>query len=558
MQIDATRILIRRRLSTILAADVAGYSRLMGANEERTLERLDDARAVMDATIVRYGGRIANTAGDSVIAEFANPAEAVRCALEVQEELRADHATLPAAERLQFRIGINLGSIMANGRDVLGDEVNIAARIENIAQPGGICISDAVYERIKGSHGSSFRPLGPQSLKNINRKVVVYEAVTPEAGRRVAPPPRQRRRLPLLALVAVGAVAAAVAALFATGVIRLEKPAPTVVVGTAEPAPPAPLPEPAAGPSAAAATMPAAAPSAVVPSAMPSVASTPAVPPAQPAVAAQPPAMTTPAAQAVAPAVAVSQPTVVPPPPAAAAPQVAALPSAVAIASLSAAAINAIQGFDCARLQVTMTGVDMELSGYVGSDDDAAAAVGRLAALPGVGHVSNQTYLLRPPLCRALDVLYEGTAAGSTALLSPLIDEGGAGGYYYEGDTLNVGVTATHDGYLYVDLIDGQKQEVVHLLPNDMRPDNHVRANQVVTIGTLAQERKLYKVAAPFGLNLLVAVQAPRPLFSGKRKAREPADAYLADLDKHLQALGSAGGKEDLLFSQTLVVFRHR
>src|SRR5215813_2173113 len=210
MQIDTTRILIRRRLSTILAADVAGYSRLMGANEERTLERLDEARAVMDAMISRHGGRIANTAGDSVIAEFPNPAEAVRCALAVQEELREQHAAAPVAEPLQFRIGINLGTIMANGRDVLGDNVNIAARIENIARPGGICISGAVYDRIKGELGAAFRCLGPQTLKNISRPVLVYEAAGPDAARSAvsSPPSRPRRRWPVIALLATGLVLA--------------------------------------------------------------------------------------------------------------------------------------------------------------------------------------------------------------------------------------------------------------------------------------------------------------------------------------------------------------
>src|SRR5262245_22120922 len=265
MQIDTTRILIRRRLSTILAADVAGYSRLMGANEERTLERLDEARAVMDAMIARHGGRIANTAGDSVIAEFPNPAEAVRCALAVQEELREQHAAAPVAEPLQFRIGINLGTIMANGRDVLGDNVNIAARIENIAQPGGICISGAVYDRIKGEFGTAFRCLGPQTLKNISRPVMVYAAGSDAAPPAVAPSPTRRRRLPLMLLAAAGLVVAAVVALVAAGVVRIAPPHPAAnesapprpAAQESTPTPesllPSPLPEPAAGPGPAAA-----------------------------------------------------------------------------------------------------------------------------------------------------------------------------------------------------------------------------------------------------------------------------------------------------------------
>jgi len=545
MQIDATRILIRRRLSTILAADVAGYSRLMGANEERTLERLDDARAVMDAAIARYGGRIANTAGDSVIAEFPGPAEAVRCALEVQEEIRADYGGLPEAERLQFRIGINLGSIMANGRDVLGDNVNIAARIENIAQPGGICISDAVYDRIKSEYGAAFRLLGPQSLKNISRKVVVYEAVTPDTGRRAVPAPRPRRRLALLAVIAaVGAVVAALAILVVTGVVRLSPPAQPNP--TPESMLPSPLPEPAAGPSTAAAPPP------VETTAPPATAQPPVT---QPTAATEPATATSAATSEPQAPASASPPSVA----TSAATTPAATPSAIDLANLSAAAIGAIQGFDCAKLQADRTGTsDFTLSGYVGSTADAEAAVARLAAVPGAGHVHDQILVLQPPLCTTLSVLDQEAGQGSTTLLTPLIDEGGSNGYYYEGDSLGIGVTPTANGYLYVDLVDGQTQEVTHLLPSDARPDNRAKANQLITIGTLAPERKLYKVGPPFGLKLLVVMQSSGRLFDAKRKSREPADTYLADLRQRLRVLSAAGGQNSPVFSHTLLVYRHR
>jgi class 3 adenylate cyclase len=530
MQIDTTRILIRRRLSTILAADVAGYSRLMGANEERTLERLDEARAVMDAMIARHGGRIANTAGDSVIAEFPNPAEAVRCALAVQEELREQHAAAPVAEPLQFRIGINLGTIMANGRDVLGDNVNIAARIENIAQPGGICISGAVYDRIKGELGAAFRCLGPQTLKNISRPVLVYAAGMDAAPPAVAPPPRRRRRLPLALLAAAGLVVAAVVALVATGVIRIapSHPAASQAAPSPESLLPSPLPEPAAGP--APDTVGAAAPIA------------PAV--AVPAVAA--PLVATPASPASELAAGEA--------PSSAPSQVAMLPTATDTANLAAAALQAIQGFECAGLQMDAAGADFTLSGYVGSAADAKAAVARVAALRGVNRVDDQISVLPPPLCSALNVLDQ---EGSTALLKPLLDEGGAGGYYYEGDNLKVGVTPSADGYLYVDLVDAQTHEVVHLLPNDARSDNRVKAGQLVVIGTLAPERKLYTVGPPFGAKLLFTMQSPKRLFTAKRKFREPADLYLADLRERLHALRAAGGKDSPLSAHTLVVFRH-
>jgi len=187
-----TQLLIRRRRSAILAADVAGYSALMGTDEERTLKRLDAARSIMDSRIQQYGGRIANTAGDSVIAEFPKAVAAVRCAVEVQNALRQRNAGLPPAERLQFRIGINYGEVMANRADLLGDNVNVAARIENLATPGGVLISASAHEQVYGRIEVGFRPLGEQALKNINRKVVVYEVLlagdAKAAGQSAAPP----------------------------------------------------------------------------------------------------------------------------------------------------------------------------------------------------------------------------------------------------------------------------------------------------------------------------------------------------------------------------------
>jgi class 3 adenylate cyclase len=222
-QTQITQLLIRRRRAAILAADVAGYSRLMGANEEQTLKRLDAARTIMDSRIRQHGGRIANTAGDSVIAEFATAAAAVRCAVEVQTALHRRNAGVTPEERLQFRIGINYGEVMANRADLLGDNVNVAARIENLAQPGGILVSQSVREQVYGRIALGFRPLGEQALKNINRKVAVFEVMlgdgtAPEAKTlpRTAPrspPPAGRRPWPLVAvfvlvvILALGAIA---------------------------------------------------------------------------------------------------------------------------------------------------------------------------------------------------------------------------------------------------------------------------------------------------------------------------------------------------------------
>jgi class 3 adenylate cyclase len=134
---------IKRRLAAILSADVAGYSRLMGVDEEATLSTLGICREVFDRLIARHDGRFVGSAGDSVLAEFASPVEATRCAVAVQHELAARNDELAEERRMRFRIGINLGDVMAKGGDLFGDGVNVAARLEALAEPGGICISGA-------------------------------------------------------------------------------------------------------------------------------------------------------------------------------------------------------------------------------------------------------------------------------------------------------------------------------------------------------------------------------------------------------------------------------
>ena len=166
---------IRRRLTAILAADAVGYSRHMSVDEEGTLRQLAAHRAVIDRIIAAHEGRIVGTAGDSVLAEFASPVEAVRCAVEIQEAVHTRNETLPEAQRLVFRIGVNLGDVMIDGADILGDGVNVAARLEGIAEPGGICISSSVYDQIAGKLLLGFVDLGERSLKNISRPIRVYQ-----------------------------------------------------------------------------------------------------------------------------------------------------------------------------------------------------------------------------------------------------------------------------------------------------------------------------------------------------------------------------------------------
>ena len=174
-----------RHLAAILAADVAGYSRLMGADEDGTLVQLKDHRTqVWDQALKRHRGRIANTAGDSILAEFSSVLDAVTCALAIQKETRERNAAVSPDRRVEFRIGINLGEVIADGNDIFGDGVNVAARLEGIADRGGICISRQVLDQVEGKLSLSYRELGRQNLKNIARPIEVYainidDAATP-------------------------------------------------------------------------------------------------------------------------------------------------------------------------------------------------------------------------------------------------------------------------------------------------------------------------------------------------------------------------------------------
>lgn len=165
---------IKRRLVAILAADAVGYSKLMAKDEEGTMRILAAHRAMIDGIIELQEGRIVNTAGDSVIAEFDSPVQAVRCAVEIQDALRTRNDSLPEDQRLVFRIGVNLGDVMVKGDDLLGDGINVAARLESIADPGGICMSSSVYDQIAGKLDLSFVDVGNKTLKNIGRPVRVY------------------------------------------------------------------------------------------------------------------------------------------------------------------------------------------------------------------------------------------------------------------------------------------------------------------------------------------------------------------------------------------------
>jgi TolB-like protein/class 3 adenylate cyclase len=165
---------VGRRLAAIVAADVAGYSRLMGLDEVGTARALREHRAVTDALVAKHGGRIVKTTGDGVLLEFPSVVDAVECAVAVQAVMTQRNEAVPVDRRMLFRIGINLGDILIEGDDILGDGVNIAARLEGIAEPGGICISSSAYDHVRGKVEVEFTDLGEQRLKNIERPVRAY------------------------------------------------------------------------------------------------------------------------------------------------------------------------------------------------------------------------------------------------------------------------------------------------------------------------------------------------------------------------------------------------
>jgi adenylate cyclase len=218
---------VERKLTAILCADVYGYSRLMGGDEEATLLTLTAHRKIIDSLIERHHGRFVNSAGDSVLAEFASVVEAVNCAVDIQTALKAENAKLPPERRMEFRIGVNLGDVMVEGDQIYGDGINIAARLESLADPGGICISGKVHEeirsklplgyedngeqtvkniarplrvwRVRNKQGTRFKDLGERRLKNVSRPIRVYQITDTTLVAQPAEPTGRRRQTALIA-----------------------------------------------------------------------------------------------------------------------------------------------------------------------------------------------------------------------------------------------------------------------------------------------------------------------------------------------------------------------
>ena len=192
---------VSRKLVAVFAADVEGYSRLMGADEVGTLRGLTERRAILDRLIADHRGRIANTAGDSVLAEFGSAVDAVECAVKAQAALAEVNASGEPSRRIDYRIGVHVGDVMVRAGDLFGDGVNIAARLEGIAEAGGICISSSTYEHVHGKVAVEFNDLGEHSLKNINRPIRAYSV----GGIKVStdgavPPPSSIPRLSIVVL----------------------------------------------------------------------------------------------------------------------------------------------------------------------------------------------------------------------------------------------------------------------------------------------------------------------------------------------------------------------
>jgi len=183
---------MERKLTAILCADVYGYSRLMGEDEEATHSTLVSHRGIIDSLIAQHHGRFVNSAGDSVLAEFSSVVNAVQCAVEIQSTLKTANANLPTERRMEFRIGINLGDVIVDGEQIYGDGVNVAARLESLAEPGRICISRTVHENIRNKLPLTFDDLGDQAVKNIAEPVRVFR-VLPNG---TAAAPRTTRRIP--------------------------------------------------------------------------------------------------------------------------------------------------------------------------------------------------------------------------------------------------------------------------------------------------------------------------------------------------------------------------
>jgi adenylate cyclase len=234
---------VERRLTAILAADVAGYSRLMGVDEEGTLARLKaHRRELVDPKIAEHRGRIVKTTGDGLLVEFQSVVDAVRCAVEIQRQMIQRNADVPPDRRIEYRVGVNVGDIIIDESDIFGDGVNVAARLEALAEPGGICVSRMARDQVRDKLDLAFADMGEQQVKNIARPVRAYRVATDAAVRQAATvAPGRRRQVPRWA-IAAGIAGLILGAIGAVAFWRLYPPHPAPTA-TGAPAKPPRLPD---------------------------------------------------------------------------------------------------------------------------------------------------------------------------------------------------------------------------------------------------------------------------------------------------------------------------
>jgi len=195
---------LERKLATILSADVAEFGRLMGEDEEQTLRTFRGHKQVFESLVAMHRGRVFNTAGDAILAEFGSAVEAVRCATDIQAALRTRNDQLPLSRQVRFRIGINLGDVMVQGQDLMGDGVNVAARLQTAAEPGGICISGSVHDQIRNKLSLAFQSLGEMNFKNIQQPVRTFSVTEAEGGGALPSPKSRGTKRSSVGLIAAG------------------------------------------------------------------------------------------------------------------------------------------------------------------------------------------------------------------------------------------------------------------------------------------------------------------------------------------------------------------
>jgi TolB-like protein/class 3 adenylate cyclase len=207
---------VKRKLTAILSADVKGYSRLMGEDEKGTVHTLNAYKELMAGLIQHHHGRVVDAPGDNVLAEFGSVVDAVECAVEIQKELKTRNAELPENRRMEFRIGVNLGDVIEDGEQILGDGVNIAARLESLSEAGGICISGTAFDHVKNKLNLGYKYLGEQTVKNILEPVRVYRVLMePEAAGKVMGEKKAKSRSWQRTALIVIAILIVIAAAFA-------------------------------------------------------------------------------------------------------------------------------------------------------------------------------------------------------------------------------------------------------------------------------------------------------------------------------------------------------